>query len=58
MNEALVKAEEYKLKMNELVRKYPCDPVADSIKSVKLDIAEELGNKDDKFAEVIDSRGS
>ena len=57
-NKAAIKAEEYKQRMAELVRTDPAAPVGEAIKSVKMDIVEELGEDDDHYMEVIDSLGS
>ena len=58
VSEAAIKAEEYKQRMGELVRKDPAAPVGEAIKSVKMDIVEEHGDDDDYYMEVIDSLGS
>ena len=54
---ALVKAEELKERMVEIVKKSPCDPVTQAIKEVKLQFAKE--NEDDTFFnEVMESLGN
>ena len=58
VNKVAIKAEEYKQRMAELVRTDPAAPVGEAIKSVKMDIVEELGEDDDHYMEVIDSLGS
>ena len=47
VGEAAIKAEEYKQRMAELVKKDPAAPVGEEIKSVKMDIVEELGDDDE-----------
>ena len=58
VSEAAIKAEEYKQRMGELVRKDPAAPVGEAIKCVKMDIVEELGDDDEYYMEVISSLGS
>ena len=58
VDEALVKAEEYKIRMDERVMKDPALPVGDAIKAIKLEIANELSDNEDLFMEVMDSLGS
>ena len=55
VDEALVNAEEFKLRMDEQVMKDPALPVGDAIKAIKLEIANELSDNEDLFMEVIDS---
>jgi Fe2+ or Zn2+ uptake regulation protein len=45
VSEAAIKAEEYKQRMAELVKKDPAAPAGEAIKSVKMDIVEELIHK-------------
>ena len=55
VDEALVKAEEYKIRMDERVMKDPALPVGDAIKAIKLEIANELSDNEYLFMEVMDS---
>ena len=58
VNKAAIIAEELKQKMTELVKKDPATPVGQAIKDIKLEAAEEFGDTDDTFYEIIDALGS
>ena len=58
VSEALIKAEEYKERMCELVRSDPAAPVGEAISKIKLEIVEEIGDDEDFYMEVIDSLGT
>ena len=51
-------AEELKQRMAEIVRKDPAAPVGTAIQTVKVEAAEEYGDDEDTFDEIVDSLGS
>ena len=58
VNRAEITAEELKQRMAEIVRSNPVEPVGEAIKAVKLQAAEEFGDDDDKFNEIVAALGS
>ena len=58
VNKAEVTAEELKQRMGEIVKEAPANPVGEAIKMVKLEAAEEFGNDEDNFKEIVDALGS
>ena len=53
-----MKAEKFKIRMDERVMKDPVLPVVDAIKAIKSEIANELGDNEDLCMEVMNSLGS
>ena len=53
-----MKAEKFKIRMDERVMKDPALPVVDAIKAIKSEIANELGDNEDLCMEVMNSLGS
>ena len=57
-NKADVTAEELKQRMGEIVKNSPANPVGEAIKHVKLEAAEEYGEDEDFFKEIVAALGS
>ena len=58
MNKADITAEELKQRMGELVMKNPADPVGEAIKKVKMEAAEEYGENEEYYKEIVEALGS
>ena len=58
VNKAEIIAEELTQRMAEMVRMSPVEPVGEAIKAVKLQAAEEFGDDDDKFNEIVAALGT
>ena len=58
VNKADITAEELKQRMGELVMKNPADPVGEAIKKVKMEAAEEYGEDEEYYKEIVEALGS
>ena len=58
VNEAAIMAEEYKIKMVEIVKKDPSAPVGEAIKAVKREIAEEHSDNEQLLKDIVSELGS
>ena len=56
--ESQIKAEMLKQKMEEAVKANPSAPVGAAIKNIKLQLAEEIGDDDERLLEIISSLGT
>ena len=58
VNKAIIIPEDLKQQMAELVKKNPAAPVGQAIKAIKVASAEEFGDDEDMFNDIIESLGS
>ena len=58
VNKAEITAEKLKQRMADIVRMNPVEPVGEAIKAVKLQAADEFGQNEDTFNELVDALGS
>ena len=58
VNKAIIIAEELKLRMADMVRKDPAAPVGQAIKAIKIACAEEHGDDEEVFHDIVDALGS